>query len=120
MPPLPYKAVEGHSGKVAELLEAAAAAPSEQAQGLDQISLAMIQMDKITRLTAVSADQAAGDPGCLSSRAGQLLKSVLELRPLIYRRQDEDLALLMGPEQSSLRPVISNKVNCLPENAADF
>ena len=78
-----FHTVEAHSTKVGKLLAEVAAASNEQAQGIDQITIAMNQMDKVTQSNAASAEEAASSASQLSDQAGRLLQAVADLRSLV-------------------------------------
>jgi len=60
-----------------------ATAAREQAQGIDQVSLAMTQMDKVTRDTASTASESAGAAEELSGQASGLEDTVRYLKSLV-------------------------------------
>jgi len=71
--------VRSADGLVAEIATAA----REQAQGIDQVTLAMTQMDKVTRDTAATAAESAGAAEELSGQARGLEDTIRFLRSLI-------------------------------------
>ncbi|UQZ88611.1 hypothetical protein C4J81_05075 [Deltaproteobacteria bacterium Smac51] len=79
-----FQEVEGHAVKVSELLGSVAVASQEQSQGIDQITRAMHEMDKVTQTTAASASESADASSKLSSQAANLLEAVNDLSRLVY------------------------------------
>jgi len=71
--------VRSADGLVAEIATAA----REQAQGIDQVTLAMTQMDKVTRDTAATAAESAGAAEELSGQARGLEDTIRFLRSLV-------------------------------------
>ena len=79
-----FRTVEDHSSKMAELLSEVAEASREQSQGIDQITTAMTQMDKVTQSNAASAEESASAAGQLSQQAGNLLSAVDDMTALVH------------------------------------
>ncbi|NBV46235.1 MAG: chemotaxis protein, partial [Planctomycetia bacterium] len=71
--------VKSADALVAEIATAA----REQAQGIDQVGLAMTQMDKVTRDTAATASESAGAAEELTSQASGLEDTVRFLQSLV-------------------------------------
>jgi len=71
--------VKSADALVAEIATAA----REQAQGIDQVGLAMTQMDKVTRDTAATASESAGAAEELSGQASGLEDTVRFLQSLV-------------------------------------
>lgn len=72
----------GNSGKVEQLIREISAASSEQAQGIEQISGAMSQIDKVTQSNAASSEEAASASEELSAQAmelGQMVNSLMRV-----------------------------------------
>ena len=64
-----FSEVARHAGQVAQLVAEIAASTVEQSQGLDQISRAVTEMDKVTQSTAASSQEAAAAAEQLSAQA---------------------------------------------------
>ena len=71
------------SNKVAELIGEIAAASTEQAQGIDQINLAVSQMDQVTQKNAASAEESASASEELNAQSASMLDIVGELITLV-------------------------------------
>lgn len=81
-----FQIVEKHSSKVGELLSEVAEASREQSQGIDQISTAMTQMDKVTQSNAATAEEAASAAEELSAQASALNGMVDDLVGMVEGR----------------------------------
>ena len=71
------------SGKVTNLVGEIAAASKEQAQGIDQVNVAVNQMDKITQQNASNAEESASAAEEMSSQASTLNEMVEQLVGLV-------------------------------------
>lgn len=76
--------------KVAALIEDIAAASSEQARGIGQISIAVSEMDKVTQSQAATAEESASASEELNAQALQMEGFVSDLKALIYGRDSSD------------------------------
>ncbi|MCE5271974.1 methyl-accepting chemotaxis protein [bacterium] len=66
------KEIVEHAGKVGDLVSEISAAAAEQAQGIEQITTAVTQMDRVTQSNASSSEQSASAAEELSSQAEEL------------------------------------------------
>jgi methyl-accepting chemotaxis protein len=71
------------SSKVTQLMSEVATASDEQARGVEQINLAISQMDKVTQISASNAEESAAASEELANQAAQLKKIVDDLRFLV-------------------------------------
>jgi methyl-accepting chemotaxis protein len=78
--------------KVDSLAEEVATAAREQSQGIDQVNVAITQIDKVTQTTAASAEESASAAAELSGQAEALKAAVRELSALIEGRTHHDAA----------------------------
>jgi len=69
--------------KVNDLVTEIAAASNEQAQGIEQISTAVGQMDSVTQQTAANAEESASASEELSAQAEELNRMVAQLRTMV-------------------------------------
>jgi len=69
--------------KAGELVGEIAAASEEQAQGIEQVSHAVLEMDRVTQQNAAHAEESAGASEELNAQAGQMKFIVDELTALI-------------------------------------
>ncbi len=74
--------VEG-IGKTADLIGEIAAASSEQSQGIDQVNVAVAQMDKVTQGNAANAEESASAAEEMSAQAEMMNSNVEELAALV-------------------------------------
>jgi ABC-type transporter Mla subunit MlaD len=75
--------IVGRARQVDELAAEVASASHEQTQGIDQVNIAVSQMDKVTQSTAASAEETAAASEELHAQAGMLKSSVAELLKLV-------------------------------------
>ncbi|MFO7568463.1 MAG: methyl-accepting chemotaxis protein, partial [Smithellaceae bacterium] len=67
------------SGKIGQLIDEIAAASSEQAQGIGQISKAVAEMDKVVQQTAANAEESASASEEMNAQALQMKRNVEQL-----------------------------------------
>jgi methyl-accepting chemotaxis protein len=84
-----FKAVSAHAGKVLELVAEVAAASGEQSQGIDQITKAVVEMDKVTQSNAATSEESSSAATELSAQAGSLLGVVKEINALVYGTSEQ-------------------------------
>jgi len=84
-----FSAVAETSAKVGGLVVEIAAASSEQAQGIEQTSSAVVQMDHITQANAASAEQSASTSQELKAQAKDLKNVIAKL---VAQVRGEDVA----------------------------
>ncbi len=75
--------VASNTAKVGSLVAEIAAASSEQAQGIDQVSRAALDMDKVTQLNAANAEQSAAASEELTGQAMVMQNFVADLVALV-------------------------------------
>jgi methyl-accepting chemotaxis protein len=75
--------VSAKSGKVGELVGEITSASNEQAQGIEQINVAMTQMDKVVQSTAANAEESAGAATELEAQTQTMRNVVDNLTSLI-------------------------------------
>jgi len=69
--------------KVGELVDEIAAASQEQAKGIDQVNIAVGQMDKVTQQNAANAEESASAAEEMSGQAEQMKAAVGDLVKLV-------------------------------------
>ncbi|MEB2398641.1 MAG: methyl-accepting chemotaxis protein [Alcaligenaceae bacterium] len=67
-------------GRVTEIIKEISAASDEQSTGIDQINLAVSQMDEVTQQNAALVEQAAAAAGSLQDQATRLTEAVAVFR----------------------------------------
>jgi hypothetical protein len=75
--------VAGSVAKAGELVGEITAASEEQAQAIEQVSCAVLEMDRVTQQNAALAEESAGASEELNAQAGQMKSTVDELGALI-------------------------------------
>jgi methyl-accepting chemotaxis protein len=79
-----FQAIQENASKVTSLVAEIAAASNEQAQGIDQINVAVAQMDQVTQSNAANSEEAASASEELSAQAQELDSMVEVLRETVY------------------------------------
>jgi hypothetical protein len=88
-----FDEIVGRIRQVDELVSETATASNEQSQGIDQVNIAVSQMDKVTQSNAASAEETASAAAELHSQAVGLKTSV-----------DSLVALINGEKQTAPSP----------------
>lgn len=78
-----FAEVAESSTKVGELVSEIAAASAEQTQGIEQVNVAMTQMDKVTQQNAANAEESAAASEELSAQAETMQGFVTDLVALV-------------------------------------
>src|SRR5262245_48501107 len=77
------EAITASAGRVKGLVDAVSAASREQAQGIDQVTQAIAQMEKVTQNTAATAEESAAASEELSAQAESSMAVVNRLAGLV-------------------------------------
>jgi len=78
-----FAEVATSAAKVGSLVGEIAAASNEQAQGIEQVNLAVTEMDKITQQTAASAEESASASEVMNAQAEQMKIMVNEIISIV-------------------------------------
>jgi methyl-accepting chemotaxis protein len=78
-----FKEVAGSTAKVGELVGEIAAASTEQAQGIEQVNIAVTEMDKVTQQNAATAEESASASEELNSQAEEMKVFVADLAAMV-------------------------------------
>jgi methyl-accepting chemotaxis protein len=78
-----FNEVAQNAAKVGELVGEIAAASNEQAQGIEQVNIAVTEMDKVTQQNAANAEESASASEELNAQAEELKGFVNELAALV-------------------------------------
>ncbi|MDY6903075.1 MAG: methyl-accepting chemotaxis protein [Thermodesulfobacteriota bacterium] len=78
-----FISVRESAQKVGELIGEIAAASKEQSQGIDQVNIAVSQMDKVTQQAAANAEESASSSEELNAQAEELMSMVKEFNTLV-------------------------------------
>jgi methyl-accepting chemotaxis protein len=76
-------------GKANALIDEIALASNEQAKGIEQVNIAIGQMDKVTQNAAANAEESASAAEELSSQAEQMASVVEELNRMVVGQKAE-------------------------------
>ncbi|OON36539.1 methyl-accepting chemotaxis protein II [Izhakiella australiensis] len=90
--------------RVTSIMDDIATASGEQRRGIEQVSLAVSQMDSVTQQNAALVEESAGAASTLESQAGQLRQAVS-----VFRIEPGSAALPVSrvPENNKLSPVVA-------------
>ncbi|MBI5593658.1 MAG: MCP four helix bundle domain-containing protein [Deltaproteobacteria bacterium] len=97
-----FKEVAGSAAKVGELVGEIAAASTEQAQGIEQVNIAVTEMDKVTQQNAATAEESASASEELNAQAEEMKGFVADLAAMVGGK--------VGVSTRSLRTVDHPKV----------
>ena len=100
-----FQAISESASKVGDLVAEIAAASNEQAQGVNQINNAVVEMDKVVQNNAATAEESASSSEEMIAQAEQLKGMVAELVYLVEGRRDKAGAFI----DSSSRARIASK-----------
>ena len=78
-----FEAVAQNAAKVGELVGEIAAASNEQAQGIEQVNIAVTEMDKVTQQNAANAEESASASEELNAQAEEMEGFVHELAIIV-------------------------------------
>jgi methyl-accepting chemotaxis protein len=82
-----FRVISESASKVGDLVAEIAAASNEQAQGVDQINTAVVEMDKVVQNNAATAEESASSSEEMIAQAEQMKEMVAELVVLVEGRQ---------------------------------
>lgn len=85
-----FSQIEKGSHTVGTLIQEIAAATSEQAQGVDQVNMAVAQMDKVTQHNASNSEETASSATELNSQAEALSFAIDELVTLVSGKKGNE------------------------------
>ena len=85
-----FDEVNINANKIADLVSEIAAASAEQAQGIDQINIALNSMDAVTQQNAASAEESASTSEQFHSRSQSLMELLDDFSCLLVGKQIED------------------------------
>jgi methyl-accepting chemotaxis protein len=96
--------IKENAGKVATLIAEIAAASKEQSQGIEQVSTAVTEMDKVVQQNAANAEESASASEELSSQAEEVNGMVSELNAIVTGNTSvapaAERKLLKGPART--------------------
>jgi methyl-accepting chemotaxis protein len=98
------KEIATKSRQVDELVSEIASASSEQTQGIEQVNLAVNQMDKVVQASAARAEEGASVAQELISQSATLEQNVVDLGNLVGRRKNRAEETGVAPKQTTGSP----------------
>jgi methyl-accepting chemotaxis protein len=105
-----FSRVAESTSKIGDLIGEIAAASSEQAKGIEQVNIAVSEMDKVTQQNAATAEESASASEEMNAQAEQMKGMVNELVALI---SGDTASRLKRPKmtrpQKSQKPIRSSK-----------
>jgi methyl-accepting chemotaxis protein len=78
-----FKEVVGSTAKIGELVGEIAAASTEQSQGIEQVNIAVTEMDKVTQQNAATAEESAAASEELNAQAEEMRSFVADLAAIV-------------------------------------
>ncbi|MEE8431404.1 MAG: methyl-accepting chemotaxis protein [Candidatus Desulfatibia sp.] len=96
--------IEDNVKKSGGLVGEIAAASNEQAQGVEQVNLAITQMDQVTQSNAANAEESASASEELSAQAANMNTVVQELAQLIFGEDKKDAGFAKPPQKKAKNP----------------
>ncbi|MGB3288295.1 MAG: methyl-accepting chemotaxis protein, partial [Burkholderiaceae bacterium] len=98
--------------RVTEIMKEISAASEEQSTGIDQVNLAVAQMDEVTQQNAALVEQAAAAAGSLQDQARQLADAVA-----VFKIPDHPGVVLDMQEAERQKPAIPSVPDSEPSVA---
>ncbi|MFA6243089.1 MAG: methyl-accepting chemotaxis protein, partial [Candidatus Hydrogenedentales bacterium] len=95
--------------KAEQLIREVAAASNEQAQGIDQINLAVAQMDKVTQMNAANSEQTAAASEELSAQAENLHDVIGELVVVVEGERESSDGHRAPVARQGATPAVSHR-----------
>ncbi len=118
-----FRAVAQSVAKVGQLVGEIAAASNEQAQGIEQVNVAMVEMDKVVQQNAANAEENASASEELTAQAQQMNEFVGELVAMVGgstngARSPRVVEVIRKNKQSALGIARSNILALAPTGPA--
>ncbi len=110
-----FEGITNATQKVAGLVGEIAASSQEQAQGIDQVNKAMVQMDQVTQQVAASAEESASASEELNAQAVQMKDMVGELVALVGGAKGQAQARNYNQKTKGPKKQFSKKRPALPQ-----
>ncbi|ELY4034456.1 methyl-accepting chemotaxis protein [Cronobacter sakazakii] len=92
--------------RVTDIMGEIASASDEQSRGIDQVGLAVAEMDRVTQQNASLVEQSAAAAAALEEQASRLTQSVAVFR---ISQSAQDKPRSVSPVQASVAPVVTAK-----------
>jgi methyl-accepting chemotaxis protein len=91
------EAITASAGRVKELVDAVSVASREQSHGIDQVTQAITQMEKVTQNTAATAEESAAASEQLSAQAESSMAVVQRLAGLVGSHAEKPASVRPAP-----------------------
>ncbi len=96
-----FDKVRKNSGKVAELMAEISSASNEQSQGIDQVTIAVSEMDKVTQQNSANSEESASASEEMNGQAEQMKSIVGQLLRIVGGSYGSDLPVAGGLPRSA-------------------
>jgi methyl-accepting chemotaxis protein len=103
-----FNEVAGSAKKVDDLVGEIAAASNEQAQGIEQVNIAVTEMDKVTQRNAATAEETAAASEELSAQAEEMKRIVSDLSAMVGGK------IVKSAQQKETYPGMPGNMKALP------
>jgi methyl-accepting chemotaxis protein len=101
-----FSRVAESTSKIGDLIGEIAAASSEQAKGIEQVNIAVIEMEKVTQQNAATAEESAASSEEMNAQAEQMKSMVNELVAIVGGSTSESQG-----RSSTIRPLLKPDVH---------
>ena len=109
-----FEKVSDSSGKVEALVAEIAEASNEQSRGIEQVNIAISEMDKVVQQNAANAEESASASEEMSAQAEQLKAYVRELVLLITGSRETLLDQQVGVPSGKIKRTASHHLKSFP------
>lgn len=99
-----FNEVTQSAAKFAQLVGEIAAASTEQAQGIEQVNLAVSEMDKVTQQSAANAEESASASAEMNAQAEHMKVYISQLEALVGQSSDGHTEKTRRDQKHILRP----------------
>ena len=113
-----FNEVSKGAAKVGELVAEIAAASNEQAQGIEQVNKAVVEMDKVVQQNAANAEESASSSQEMYSQAEAIEQMIGDLRSFVGAGAKEQISIQAGrPNKEPIRTVPKTKLKAAAADA---
>lgn len=115
------KQIESNSNKSAEIVKEIAAASKEQSQGINQVNIAVAELDKVTQQNAAAAEESSAASEELTAQAHVLNDVIGGLSQLVYSHNSAkpvnvSKKQVKSAESNQMKPTISSQASTTKAN----
>jgi methyl-accepting chemotaxis protein len=104
-----FAEVAGSAAKVGDLVGEIAAASKEQAEGIEQVNKAVVEMDKVVQQNAANAEESASASEEMSAQAEQMKRMVVQLVNVVGGAGDGEKGALAAKTQGAKTAIDSTR-----------